>query len=143
LLSVAGAFCLILGVASVGRWRIPLGGLGQVSGHARQLRLELGDHDADPFQYRPHYASVHVFARARPLGPVAEIGMIPLTVAATVFFGVSTWLMLPRRVAPGVCPHCRYALAGLPAGAASCPECGGALGAPATPSPAAATTDAR
>jgi hypothetical protein len=120
---------LFLGAAlsSLSRWRIPFGPLGQLSGHALQLRIEIGDHDADPFQYRAHPAGARLFSRAGPLGPLVEVGILPLLAAHLVLLSAALSLRWARRPAAGLCPNCRYPLGGLRVGTPTCPECGGAL----------------
>ncbi|MBI1190065.1 MAG: hypothetical protein GC200_05215 [Tepidisphaera sp.] len=72
-------------------------------------------------------------------GILHDLIMLPLAAVAIVnLFFVPAYLRRrrrERRLAQGVCPACRYSLAGLPAGAAACPECGQALPAAALPAP--------
>lgn len=57
-------------------------------------------------------------------GPYIFLPLWPLALGCGA---TSAWLWgKSRRIVPGVCPTCGYALAGLPAGAA-CPECGGVM----------------
>lgn len=61
-------------------------------------------------------------------GIIHDLIMLPLAALAIVnLFFVPGYLRRRRRehrLARGLCPRCRYPIAGLPAGAITCPECG-------------------
>ncbi len=61
-----------------------------------------------------------------PLRPLFPGFYLDTALYASLWWAVLFWrpLRRRRRIARGQCPACAYSLAGLPAGVATCPECG-------------------
>lgn len=63
---------------------------------------------------------------ALPLKPLFPGFYLDTVLYASLWWAALFWrpLRRRRRIARGQCPACAYSLAGLPAGADKCPECG-------------------
>lgn len=100
---------------------------------AQFTRMMIMDFRADPKEaysgdprntLRAEYASIVVRGHSLPARPLLMPFAVNLTLFSAAWLAVLTgaWLLCTRR-RRGVCPTCRYCLAGLPPHA-PCPECG-------------------